>query len=177
MTHRHTLHKRAYLAGLLLVLLVLYSAPVAAETIAIAIYDTDSLENTAPLLLLFEEGVMDDLFFSGHIVFDLDLDEADGADDAYRTARAIVEARLGGAAYVVLYGVSFRTVQGRGLLPEISTVTVYDVEGGDGIEAGVVSAGDLPRYDQLSPADISLALGSASVQATLDGILEVEATW
>ena len=167
MIHTHILPRRACL----LVLLGLLAASLPAETIAVAIYDADSHENSAPLLLSLEEGVMDHLFFSGHIVFDLDLLEA---DDTYRTARAVVEARLGGASYVVLYGVSFREAGGRGLMPEATTITVYNVNGGDGLEAGVVTAATLPRYDELSSADISLALGSASAEMTLEGILEVE---
>ena len=163
-------HRSASIAAIALLLLAT-AGQAQAETIAVAVYDVDGVDGSAGLLLAVEEGIMDHLFFAGQIVFDIDLVDID-AD--VRAAQAIVEARFGGADFLVLYGVSFQKIRSRGLFPASTAIKVYSTDAGTGIDAGSLSAADIPRFDELSPGEVSLALGEAAGEVALSRIREAE---
>ena len=162
--------------SLLCALLLFAAASVGAETLAVSVrlaIGPEDQPQLIPLLASIEEGAMEAMFAAGHIVFDIDLDEASEST----RFQAIDLARAGGATFLVLIDATFEVVPGRGLVPSLTTVTVVDIEFERDIPADPVDPRTLPGAEDKPPGALSLAIGVRAAEHALSEIEEVEGVW
>jgi hypothetical protein len=126
-----------------------------AETVAIGVRPDQSVESAGVLTDLVEQGAMDYMFGSGHIVFDLSVDPT----NQFYAYLALDQSRRGGARVTVLMDVSFDTVHGKGLLTDAVEFSVLDALSEDVIFEGIVSARDIEDFDDLDPIAIAERVG------------------
>jgi hypothetical protein len=157
----------------LLVFGLVLLSPLSAETIAIAVRQRSERESAPGLAESVEQGAMELLFGSGHIVFDLDLDpEAD-----LYLYRAISEALIGGASYLVLVDLEFRVSDERGLEPDRLRVTTVDAQTDERLGQESLSAGALEQYEELDAETIADRLGGQAAEVAIESITGGNSEW
>lgn len=167
---------RGHRCHLLLVLLLFAVASVGAETFAVSVRlvtGPGEEPELTPLQASIEEGAMEAMFADGHIVFDIDLDEASEST----RFQAIDRARAGGATFLVLIDAAFELVSGRGLVPSLTTVTVVDIESELDRRADPVDPRLLAGWDDKTPDALSLDVGVRAAEHALSEIGEVGGAW
>ena len=156
-----------------LVLFLAPLAPLAAETIAVSVRNRNE-EEAAPLLAgRVEQGAMDYLFGAGHIVFNLDLDPS----AEFYHALAIDQARIGGAAFLVVAEIEFTVAVGQGLVPDRVQVVVIDLEAEDEIDRFALRTEDLERSGELSADTIADRLGGRASELATESMKGGDPAW
>jgi len=148
-------------------------APLGAETIAVAVRNRSELDEAAVLAELVEQGVMDSLFAAGHIVFDLEIDPEDPAYDR----RSTDAASIGGAAYVAVIELQFRTGGTHGTRPESAAVAVLDARTTERLSRATVSAGDLQTDSEMTADTLAGVLGERASLVVLEATRGDEPAW
>jgi len=148
-------------------------APLGAETIAVAVRNRSELDEAGVLAELVEQGVMDSLFAAGHIVFDVEIDAADPAYDR----RASDAATIGGAAYVAVVDLEFRTGGARGTRPESAAVSVLDARTTERLRHATVVAGDLWSDSEMTADTLAGVLGERASLVVLEQTRGGEPAW
>lgn len=144
-----------------------------AETFAIAVRQQSELEAAPILSDLVEQGAMEYLFGSGHIVFDLDLDPA----DPVFAFRAIDAAENGGAAYVVLLELVFTNGGTRDTLPDRVEVIILSVQTEEELGNRTLHAEQLERYNEMTPDTVAVRLGAWAARIALESMEGGSSGW
>lgn len=165
------MNRKRHLMSVLLAFVLL--TPATAETIAVSVRQRAEQE-AAPLLADFvEQGAMEYLFSEGHIVFDLVVDP----DDEVYNFRAIDDALLGGARFVVVIDVSFQGDTAREFAPEHVIVRVLDADAEEQLLEEWLLASDLERGGELDAQTIADRLGALAARRALDAIGGGDSAW
>ncbi|MFP4114015.1 MAG: hypothetical protein ACOC2Y_03330 [Spirochaetota bacterium] len=164
---------KRFRVGALLLLGFVVLSPVAAETVSISVRQQAEQEEAPVLADFVEQGAMEHLFTTGHVVFDLEIDPA---DDLY-LYRAIGDARTGGASYLVILELAFSATEERGLLPDRIDATMIDLADESVINEATLFADDLDRYAELDAETIAIRLGSLAAEMAAAGITGGEQGW
>jgi hypothetical protein len=139
-----------------------------ADTVAIAVRPTGVVAESVEAAEFVEYGAMDTYFFSGHIVFDLTVDPT---DELY-SYRAVAEARLGGADYVVVFDVEFIAEPGRGVVPTEGRYEIIRLDGTRDESTDVVVVSTLPGSEDLDAAGLAEALGRELAAQAIERVQE-----
>jgi len=154
--HRESLYGREYMKrcpSIALIFLIAVSAGLSAETMAIGVRQITPQEQAGQLIELIEQGAMEAMFQSGHIVFDLDIDPA----AEFYSYIAMDQSVRGGAGYTVLLDVAFAVNGVKGLYPQRILLSVFDAENQLAVhtsELDARSVDDFPKIDSLALAEV-----------------------
>ncbi len=148
-------------------------APAYGDTIAVVVRNRSDAERAPVLAELVEQGAMDYLFASGNIVFDLDIDPADEVFDY----RAIDEATLGGANYVVVLDLVFTTIGERELYPAEVELRVLDVDSEEERIRTTILADDLQGETDLTSDTMAGLLGARASEIALEELSGGNPAW
>lgn len=165
------MNRKRHLMSLLLAFVLL--APATAETIAVSVRQRTDEEAGRLLADFVEQGAMDHLFGEGHIVFDLVIDP----NDEVYNFRAIDDALLGGARFVVVIDVAFAGDTAREFAPEYVVVRVLDSDAEEQLLEERLPAGDLERAAELDPQTIAGRLGTLAARRALEALGGDGAGW
>jgi len=138
------------------------------ESILINIRRNDTAdynEKTLFLAYAFEDGVMDELFESGHIIFNTELKNGSSADDV-----PLFLAREEGAEYLLNIYISCRESENPedNLLTSVE-FTLFDVARNQTVTAGKISIENQPDTGQTA-RDVSFTLGKQTAQKSLEAL-------
>lgn len=159
------MHTKRYL---ILALVLLLAAAVTAETVAVGVRPVESVEFSDRLSELVEQGAMDYLFGSGHIVFDLSVDPS----NQFYSYLSLDQSRRGGAAVTILMDVAFDTVVGKGVITESIELTVLDAVSEEILHEGFVSSAAVEDFDQLDAETIAERVGGIAARSAVDSMYE-----
>lgn len=149
-----------------LTLLVLAAMGAHAATLSVGVRQVSEHEQGALLIELVEQGAMDAMFQNGHIVFDLSVDPA----AEFYTYLAMDQARRGGAAYAVLFDVSFEVSETRGLLPATVAILLFDAEDEQELYAGTFAASSIESFAELDSRALAEAIGTAVAELVVESL-------
>lgn len=152
---------RRYILALLLVGL---AAGAPAVTLSVGVRQITEHEQAALMVELVEQGVMETMFQSGHIVFDLSVDPA----AEFYTYLAMDQSRRGGAGYTVLFDVSFAVSERKGLYPEEIAILLLDADEEEQLFAGTVSSRSVDGFSELDARALAEAIGEAAAGLVVD---------
>ena len=142
-----------------------------AETLAVTVRLAAAPEDEPGITELVadvEEGAMDAMFATGHIVFDID---PVGTSDSSWLG-AITTARRGGATSLIVIDVSYALVGERGLLPRDATVMIVDVVQESDRLLDRINALTLAGAESQTAEALSLSLGREAALLALAEIVE-----
>lgn len=144
--------------------LVLAAAGAQAATLSVGVRQISEHEQGALLLELVEQGAMDAMFQNGHIVFDLSVDPS----AEFYTYLAMDQARRGGAAYAVLFDVSFAVSERRGLYPASVSIRLLNADDEEELLSGTVTAESIERFTDLDSRALAEAVGGAAAEIVVE---------
>ncbi|MFP4375915.1 MAG: hypothetical protein ACLFP4_02625 [Spirochaetales bacterium] len=159
------MHTKRYL---ILAFLLSLASVLVAETVAVGVRPVENVEFSDRLSDLVEQGAMDYLFGSGHIVFDLSVDPS----NQFYSYLALDQSRRGGAAVTILMDVNFDTVAGKGVIAESIELIVLDAISEEILHEGIVSSTVVEDYERLDAETLAERVGGIAARDAVDSIFE-----
>ena len=153
---------------LILALILLLASALVAETVAVGVRPVESIEFSDRLAELVEQGAMDYLFGSGHIVFDLSVDPS----NQFYSYLSLDQSRRGGAAVTILMDVTFGTVVGKGVIADSIQMTVLDAVSEEILHEGLIASTAVEDFDQLDAETIAERVGGIAARNAVDSMIE-----